>query len=122
MATPSILKMTLSINKLTSSSQVNIPLLLWLVSPSLLDSKMMFLIITSSLVSIENNFPYWEEFIQKYNLWTLVDYVHSWFCSYPVYEMGLDELKEWDELWVKEFMTENNIEIKERTVRDNLRK
>ena len=69
-----------------------------------------------------NNFPYWEEFIQKYNLWILVDYVHSWFCSYPVYEMDLDELKEWEELWVKEFMTENNIEVKERTVRDNLRK
>ena len=68
-----------------------------------------------------NNFPYWEEFIKKYNLWTLVDYVHSWFCEYPVYEMDLDELKEWNEMWVKEFMEENNIEVKERTVWDNLR-
>ena len=69
-----------------------------------------------------NNFPYWEEFIQKYNLWTLVDYVHSWFCSYPVYEMDIDELKEWDELGVKEFIKENNIEVKERTVWDSLKK
>ena len=56
-----------------------------------------------------NNFPYWEEFIKKYNLWTLVDYVHSWFCSYPVYEMDLDELREWNELDVKEFMKENEL-------------
>lgn len=68
-----------------------------------------------------NNFPYWEEFIQKYNLWTLIDYVHSWFCSYPVYEMDIDELKEWDELWVKDFIKDNNIVVKERTVRDSLK-
>jgi len=68
-----------------------------------------------------NNFPYGEEFIQKYNLWTLVDYVHSWFCSYPVYEMDIDELKERDELWVKEFIKENNIEVKEKTIWDRIR-
>ena len=51
-----------------------------------------------------NNFPQWEELIQNYNLWVLVNYVHSWFCSYPVYEMDIDELKEYDELWVKEFL------------------
>ena len=68
-----------------------------------------------------NNFPQWEELIQNYNLWVLVNYVHSWFCSYPVYEMDIDELKEYDELWVKEFLKENNIEKKERTVWDNLK-
>ena len=68
-----------------------------------------------------NNFPQWEELIQEHNLWVLVNYVHSWFCSYPVYEMDIDELKEYDELWVKEFLKENNIEEKERTVRDNLK-
>ena len=39
-----------------------------------------------------NNLPEAENFIQKYELWHLVDYVHSWFCSYPVYEMNIKEL------------------------------
>ena len=34
-----------------------------------------------------NNCPNAEEFIQRNELWELVDYVHSWFVSYPVYRM-----------------------------------
>ena len=51
-----------------------------------------------------NNLPTAEEFIQKYNLWELVDYVHSWFVSYPVYEMNLKELSKRDKKWVDELM------------------
>lgn len=40
-----------------------------------------------------NNLPNAEEFIQKYKLWHLVSYVFSWFCSYPVYEMDMNKLK-----------------------------
>lgn len=54
-----------------------------------------------------NNLPTAEEFIERYNLWDLVDYVHSWFVSYPVYAMNMDELKKWDKEWVEElFSTE----------------
>ena len=49
-----------------------------------------------------NNLPTAEEFIQKYNLWELVDYVHSWFVSYPVYAMNMDELSKRDKKWVDE--------------------
>ncbi len=70
-----------------------------------------------------NNLPTAEEFIQKYNLWELVDYVHSGFVSYPVYEMNLDELAKRDKKWVDELMKEefktdeNNIP----TIRDKLK-
>lgn len=49
-----------------------------------------------------NNLPTAEEFIQKYNLWELVDYVHSWFVSYPVYAMNIEELSKRDKKWVDE--------------------
>ena len=67
-----------------------------------------------------NNFPYWEEFIKKYNLWTLVDYVHSWFCEYPVYEMDLHELEKYDPEWVHKFIKDNGIE-KHKNVFDRLK-
>ena len=66
-----------------------------------------------------NNFPWAEEFVQRYNLWTLVDYVHSWFVSYPIYQMDLDELAKYDPEWIEKFKTDNN--IRERTIWDNLR-
>lgn len=49
-----------------------------------------------------NNLPTAEEFIQKYKLGELVDYVHSWFVTYPVYAMNMNELKKWDEKGVSE--------------------
>lgn len=50
---------------------------------------------------------------------TLVDYVHSWFVSYPIYQMDLDELAKYDPEWIEKFKTDNN--IRERTIWDNLR-
>lgn len=50
-----------------------------------------------------NNFPDWEEIIQKYNLWTYKWKVYSGFCAYPIYEMNLDKLVEFDEEWVSLF-------------------
>ena len=35
-----------------------------------------------------NNCPNAEEFIKRNQLWELVDYVQSWFVSYPVYKMN----------------------------------
>lgn len=64
-----------------------------------------------------NNLPTAEEFIQKYNLWMLVDYVHSWFVSYPVYEMNLDELAKRDKKWVDELA---NTEFKSNKDNSNL--
>lgn len=43
-----------------------------------------------------NNLPMAEEFIQRYNLWKLVGYTYSWFVSYPVYAMNMEELKKRD--------------------------
>ena len=57
-----------------------------------------------------NNFPWAEEFVQRYNLWTLVDYVQSWFVSYPIYEMDLYELEKYDPEWVHKFIKDNGIE------------
>jgi hypothetical protein len=57
-----------------------------------------------------NNFPWAEEFVQRYNLWTLVDYVQSWFVSYPIYEMYLYELEKYDPEWVHQFIKDNGIE------------
>lgn len=74
-----------------------------------------------------NNLPKAEEFIQKYGLWELVSYVHSWFVSYPVYDMNILKLAEYDEKWASEFIKLNWDEVlmyregRERTVRDNLR-
>lgn len=71
-----------------------------------------------------NNFPNGEELIKEYNLGELVDYTHSWFVSYPIYKMDLDELREYDELWVKEFekILDNKDSIEEeRTVWDSLK-
>ncbi|MCK9466729.1 MAG: DUF4313 domain-containing protein [Candidatus Absconditabacterales bacterium] len=42
-----------------------------------------------------NNLPEAENFIQKYELGHLVDYVYSGFCSYPVYEMDVDKLNKY---------------------------
>ena len=70
-----------------------------------------------------NNLPNAEEFIKKYNLGELVGYTHSWFVSYPIYKMDLDELREYDELWVKE-LEKNLVDgstTKERTVWDAIR-
>ena len=51
-----------------------------------------------------NNLPTAEEFIQRYSLWTLVWYTQSWFCTYPIYEMDLDELSKRDKNWVDELI------------------
>ena len=51
-----------------------------------------------------NNLPNAEEFIQEYNLWTLVGYAQSGFCNYPIYAMDIDELKKRDENWVNELI------------------
>ena len=68
-----------------------------------------------------NNLPTAEEFIQKYNLGELVDYVHSWFVTYPVYAMDMDELKKWDEKGVSELAsTEFKPRENNRTVWDNI--
>lgn len=56
-----------------------------------------------------NNFPGGEDLIKDYDLWTLVNYVHSWFVSYPVYEMDLDELSKYDPEWVEKFRSDNDI-------------
>jgi hypothetical protein len=70
-----------------------------------------------------NNLPTAEEFIQKYDLWELVDYVHSWFVSYPVYAMNMDELSKRDKKWVdelikSEFKTDENSKT---TLREKLK-
>ena len=57
-----------------------------------------------------NNFPGAEEFVQRHNLWTLVDYVQSWFVSYPIYEMDLYELEKYDPKGVHKFIKDNWIE------------
>ena len=51
-----------------------------------------------------NNTPDAEWFVERYKLWTLVSYVHSGFCSYPVYAMDLEELMKYDNLWVSKFI------------------
>lgn len=51
-----------------------------------------------------NNIPDAEKFIERYKLWTLKWIVHSWFCTYPVYEMDLEELMKYDSLWVSKFI------------------
>ncbi len=69
-----------------------------------------------------NNLPTAEEFIQRYNLWDLVDYVHSGFVTYPVYAMNLDELRKWDEKWVEELSnTEFNPAENNHTIWDNIK-
>ena len=67
-----------------------------------------------------NNFPWAEEFVQRYNLWTLVDYVQSWFVSYLIYEMDLYELEKYDPEWVHKFIKDNGIE-KPKNVFDRLK-
>ena len=56
-----------------------------------------------------NNLPNAEQFVDNYNLWTLVGYAHSGFCSYPIYDMNLDELENYDAEWVEKFRKDNNI-------------
>ena len=51
-----------------------------------------------------NNLPNAVEFIQEYNLWTLVGYAQSGFCNYPIYAMDVDELWKWDNKWVDELI------------------
>ena len=71
-----------------------------------------------------NNCPNAEEFIRKYNLWVKIWEIDSWFVTYPIYEMDLDELREYDNLWVRDFEkdTLNNEEIwDQRSVWDALK-
>ena len=71
-----------------------------------------------------NNCPNAEEFIREYNLWVKVWEIDSGFVTYPIYEMDLDELREYDNLWVRDFEkdTLNNEEIgDQRNVRDALK-
>ena len=71
-----------------------------------------------------NNCPNAEEFIREYNLWVKVWEIDSWFVTYPIYEMDLDELREYDNLWVRDFEkdTLNNEGIwDQRSVRDALK-
>ena len=51
-----------------------------------------------------NNLPNAEQFIQEYKLWTEIWYAHSWFVSYPIYAMDVDELRKRDEKWVDELV------------------
>ena len=67
-----------------------------------------------------NNFPRAEEFVQRHNLWTLVDYVQSWFVSYPIYEMNLYELEKYDPEGVHKFIKDNWIESP-KTIWDRLK-
>ena len=67
-----------------------------------------------------NNIPNAEEFIQEYKLWRLVGYTHSGFCTYPIYEMDLDELRKRDDVWVGELITSISWSEKEFSIRDNL--
>ena len=68
-----------------------------------------------------NNFPDAENLIKENNLWHLVDYVHSGFVTYPVYEMDLEELSRYDPEWVEKFKKDNNLD-KVKTVFDRLKK
>ncbi len=71
-----------------------------------------------------NNCPNAEEFIREYNLWIKVWEIDSGFITYQIYEMDLDELREYDALWVRDFEkdTLNNEEIgDQRSVRDALK-
>ena len=58
-----------------------------------------------------NNLPNAEEFIQEYKLWRLVGYTHSGFCTYPIYEMDLDELEKYDKKWIEQFRKDNTTEF-----------
>ena len=66
-----------------------------------------------------NNFPGAEEFVQRHNLWQLFDYIQSWFVSYPIYQMDLNELRKYDPEGVDKFIEDNG--IKEVTLWDRLR-
>ena len=68
-----------------------------------------------------NNFPDAENLIKENNLCHLVDYVHSGFVTYPVYEMDLEELSRYDPEWVEKFKKDNNLD-KVKTVFDRLKK
>ena len=48
-----------------------------------------------------NNLPNAEELIKEYNLWEKIDDIQSWFCTYPIYAMRLDELRKYDPEWVE---------------------
>ena len=67
-----------------------------------------------------NNFPWAEEFVLRHNLWQLFDYIQSWFVTYPIYEMDLNELAKYDPEWVEKFIKDNNI-TKPKTVFDRLK-
>ena len=51
-----------------------------------------------------NNCPNAEEFIKRNDLWELVDYVHSWFVSYPIYKMNWNKLSYYNFDEYNEFM------------------
>ncbi len=71
-----------------------------------------------------NNCQNAEEFIREYNLWVKVWEIDSGFVTYPIYEIDLDELREYDNLWVRDFEkdTLNNEEIwDQRSVWDALK-
>ena len=57
-----------------------------------------------------NNFPGAEDFVIRHNLWTPVEYIQSWFVSYPIYEMNLYELEKYDPEGVHKFIKDNWIE------------
>ena len=48
-----------------------------------------------------NNLPNAEEFIKEYNLWERIDEIQSWFCTYPIYVMDIEELRKYDPKWVE---------------------
>ena len=60
-----------------------------------------------------NNYPNAEEFIREHNLWIKIWEIDSWFVTYPIYEIDLDELREYDPLGIKDFEkdTLNNEEV-----------
>ena len=67
-----------------------------------------------------NNLPNAEEFIQEYKLWQLVGYTHSWFCSYPIYEMDLEELSKWDKEWVEKLVNSESSDEDKFSIRKKL--
>ena len=67
-----------------------------------------------------NNFPWAEEFVTRHNLWTPVEYIQSWFVSYPIYQMDLYELEKYDPEGVHKFIKDNNIQPP-KTLRDRLK-
>ena len=65
-----------------------------------------------------------KEFIREHNLWVKIWEIDSLFVTYPIYEINIDELREYDPLGIKDFEkdTLNNEEIgDQKSVRDALK-